>query len=335
MKVTEPRPWVGFTLAAFLAVSAFGQAGIGKGRLTGAVVDQDGKPVASVKIVLKFIKSPAGSVHNPEWRPESAVFETSSDKSGNWTYLGLAGGIWEVQASKDGYHSSSRQVQVQQLSSNPHVKLRLDSLTGGAYSVASGLLEKANEQVALGKYEEAVLLYRQYLETDPGSVMVMLSIGDALQEAGRLDEAAKEYQALADLTSANPGDKEITARALTGLGECAFRKGDGEGAAKHWKLAIETSPSSEVVAANLAQLLFSLGKGDEAAVYYLKALEIAPARTDLRLKLAYVYLHLNDFDKARAELAKIIETLPGSALAAQARKLLDELEKKKWARPLT
>lgn len=321
--------WLGLVSAAFLAVSAFGQAGVGKGRLTGAIVDQDGQPVASVKIVLRFIKSPSGSVHNPGWRPESAVFETSTDKSGTWTYLGLAGGIWEVQASKDGYHSSSRQVQVRQLSSNPHVKLRLDRITGGAYGVADGLLEKANELAALGKFEEAVPLYREYLKEDPESVMVMLNIGDALQEAGRLDDATKEYQALVDLTSANPGDKEITSRALTGLGECAFKKGDGEGAAKHWKLAIDTSPTSEVVAANLAQLLFSLGKSDEAAVYYLKALEIAPSRTDLRLKLAYVYLHQGEFDKARAELARIIELLPGSALAAEARKLLDEIAKKK------
>jgi len=320
--------WLGLLSAAFLAVSAFGQAGVGKGRLTGTVIDQEGKPVASVRIVLRFIKSPAGSVHNPEWKPESAVFEISTDKSGNWTYLGLAGGIWEVQASKDGHHPSSRQVLVRQLSTNPHVKLRLDSLTGGAYSVAAGLLEKANELAALGKYEEAVPLYRQYIELDPESVMVILNIGDALQEAGRLDEAAKEYRALADLTSANPGDKEITSRALAGLGECAFKKGDGEGAAKHWKLAVETSPSSDVVAANLAQLLFSLGRSDEAAVYYLKALEIAPARTDLRLKLVYVYLHLNDFDKARAELAGVIEAAPGTQLAAQAKKLLEEIGKK-------
>ena len=321
--------WLGLASVALLAVTAFGQAGVGKGRLAGAVVDQDGKPVASVKIVLKFIKSPTGSVHNPEWKAESAVFETSTDKSGSWTYLGLAGGIWEVQASKDGYHSSSRQVQVRQLSANPHVKLRLDSLTGGAYSVSSGLLEKANELAALGKFDEAVLLYRQYLEMDPESVMVMLNIGDALQEGGRLDDAAKEYQALVDLTSANPGDREITARAMTGLGECAFRKGDRENAVKYWKLAVGTSPTSEVVAANLAQLLFSLGTSDEAVVYYLKALEIAPSRTDLRIKLAYVYLHQGDFDKARGELTKVIEVVPGSALAAQAQKLLDEIEKKK------
>jgi tetratricopeptide (TPR) repeat protein len=314
---------------AFLTAYTFGQAGHGQGRFTGIVVDDDGKPVASAKIILQFVKSPAGSSLIPTWRPESAVFTTATDKDGAWVYVGLAGGIWEIRASKDGYDSASRQVQVRQLSSNPSVKLRLEKTKEGVYSIAADLLERANELFSLNKFDEAVRFYQEYLEKDPESLMVMLSLADCLRESGNIDEAMRQYQAVVDRTSANPLDKEITARAMTGVGECFFEKGDRERAIQYWKLAVEKSPTSEIVAANLGAVLFSIGKVDEAIRYYLTAIEIAPRRGDIRLKLAFVYLNKGDYDKARASLSEVIELQPGSALAAQAKKLIDEIAEKK------
>ena len=317
--------YLGAALVVSLAVSAPGQAGLGKGRLTGVVVDEDGKPVVSARILIRFVRSPLGPGLAPTWRDESAVFETATDDKGVWAYNGLAGGIWEVNASKAGYDPSSRQVQVRQLSGNPHVKLRIDQIKEGVYSIAADLLERANELFAVGKLNEAIIFYRRFLRQDPEAVMVMLNLGNCLEEAGQLEEAIREYQALVDKTSANPLDCEITARALAGIGDCCFRKGDRENAIDYWKLAVEKSPTSEIVAAGLAETLFSVGKDREAETYYLKAIHIAPTSLDIRLKLAFVYLHLEEFDKARVELTKIIELQPGSEAAAQARKYLNEI----------
>jgi len=324
--------WSAIVFCAVVAMTAtalFGQAGMGKGRLAGKVIDDEGKPVGSARIVLEFIKSPVGSSFAPSWRDESAVFETATDNKGEWAYQGLAGGIWEVRALKDGYHSSGRQVQIRQLSANPHVKLTLDRIKEGVYSIAADQLEKANDLYALGKFDEAVGAYRKYLEQDPGAVMVMLSLGQCLEQTGQLDEAMREFQSIVDLTSANPPDREITARALAGLGDCAFKKGDRETAIGAWKAAVEKSPTSENVAANLAEVLFSAGKDDEAVSYFLKALEIASDRQDIRLGLVNVLLHRGEMEKARGELNTIIKLGPKTPSADQARKILVEISDKK------
>jgi len=315
--------------AMFLSANLSGQAGTGKGRLTGTVVDEEGKPVEAARIVLKFVRSQIARSWTPAWREESAVFETATGERGKWAYQGLAGGIWEIQASKDGYHPSSRQVLVRQLSANPHVTLRLEKLKDGAYSIAAGLLEEANGLFAVGKYGEAVTAYRKYLEQDPGSVMVMLSLGQCLEESGELDEAMAVFRSVADRTAADPLDRELTALALAGLGDCEFKKGLREAAIEHWKRAIETSPTNESVAANLAEVLFSLERDDEAAVYFRKAIEIAPTRQDIRFGLVNVYLHQGKFDQARTELARIIKLDPLSPSATRARQMLGDLFTKK------
>lgn len=318
--------WAGIVMTATVL---FGQSGVGKGRLTGHVIDEEGQPVGSARIVLEFIKSQVGSSFAPSWRDESAVFETATDHKGEWTYQGLAGGIWEIRALKDGYRSSSRQVQIRQLSANPQVELTLERLKDGAYRIAAGLLEKANELCALGKFAEAVGTYRKYLEQDPGAVMVMLTLGQCLEQTGQLDEAIWEFRSIVDLTSANPLDRQITARALAGLGDCAFKKGDRETAISAWQAAVEKSPTSENVAANLADVLFSAGRDDEAVSYFSKAIEIAPARQDIRLGLVNVLLHRGEMEKARGELNTIIKLGPRTPSADQARKILVEISDKK------
>jgi hypothetical protein len=156
----------------FAAALALGQAGHGKGRLSGIVVDENGKPVASARIVLRLGElgaKAASGWHASRFR-ESAVFETVTDKKGVWAYNGLTNGIWEVRASTEGYDWASRQVQVSQLSSNPVVELRLDKLKieTGSFSIAPDLLEQAYALYCQNKFAEALVFYRQYLEKDPG-----------------------------------------------------------------------------------------------------------------------------------------------------------------------
>lgn len=323
---------LGLAAAAVGAAILSGQAGTGKGRLAGRVIDEADQPVASARIVLRFVKSPTGPGFPPAWRDESAEFETATDRKGEWSFQGLAGGIWEIEASKAGYGASSRQVQVRQLSGNPYVKLKIEKIKAGAYGIASDLLERANELFALSRFEEAAGYYRRYLELDPGALMVTLNLGLCLEQTAKYDEALRVFRILVDRTSSDPQDAEITARALAGAADCRFRQGDPQAAIEAWKLAIELSPTSGSVAANLAEVLFSVGRDEEAVSYYLKAVEIEPARPDIRLGLVYVYLHQGEFEKARAELSTVVKLgPPASTTVAEANRLLEEIAKKKRA----
>lgn len=323
-----------FILALLLSItSAYGQPGYGKGRLVGIVVDEDAKPVAGARIVLRLIGLGvrSGFGRHASLAPESAVFETVTNEKGVWAYNGLTTGIWEVRASKGGYDSASRQVQVLQLSGNPSVKLRLDKpkTETGSFSVVLALLEQANDFYFRNKFTEALSFYRQYLEKDPESIMVMLAVGDCLRDMGNLEEAIGAFQAVVDRTVANPGDKELLGQAFTGLGEVYYKQGDRENAVKYWRLAVEKSDLCEIPAANLGEILFLEGKPAEAIKYYLIATKIAPEQAGLHYKLGLIYLNSGDYDKARARFSKVMDLQPRSELARQARKIIEDIGKRK------
>jgi Flp pilus assembly protein TadD len=317
-----------------LVMSALGQTGLGKGRLAGIVVDEEKKPIPFARIVLRLVQSGAGKyyMHDSLSIPESAVLETRTNEKGVWTYNGLTTGIWEVRASKEGYDSASRRVQVLQLSDNPRVELQLDKLKGGSFSVGPDLLDQANALFYLNKFAEALAFYRKYLEIDPESIMVMLAVGDCLREMGDTEEAARAFQAVVDRTSTAPGDKELLALALTGLGESYFKQGDRGNAVKYWRLAVEKSDLSEIPAANLGEILFSEGKSDEAIKYYLIATKIAPENADLHYKLGLIYINSDEYRKARSQFSEVIKLQPRSELARQARAIIEDLDKRKLKR---
>jgi len=327
-----------FILVLFVSAAyALGQAGYGKGRLSGIIVDEDAKPVAAARIVLRLVETgvKSGFQRRASSIPESIVFETVTDEKGIWVYNGLTTGIWEVRASKTGYDSASRKVQVYQLTDNPFVRLRIDriKMETGSFSFAPDLLEHADGLYYRNKFAEALPFYRQYLEQDPESIMVMLAVGDCLREMGNTEEAVKAFQAVVDKTATDPGDKELLALALTGLGEVYFKQGDRGNAVKYWKLAAEKSDLSEIPAANVGEIFFSEGKAEETVKYYLIATKIAPEQADLHYKLGLIYLNLDDYSNARARFSKVIDLQPRSELALQARKILEDLAKRKLKRP--
>lgn len=333
----EPRAFFSILAFFFFAASALGQAGYGKGQLSGIIVDEDAKPVAAAKIVLRLVERgvKSGFRSRASSISESVVFETVTDKKGVWVYTGLTTGIWEVRAFKAGYDSASRKVQVYQLTGNPSVKLRIDriKMETGSFSFAPDLLEHADGLYYRNKFAEALPFYRQYLERDPESIMVMLAVGDCLREAGDAEEAVKAFQTVVDRTTTNPGDKELLALALTGLGEVYFKEGDRENAVKYWKLAVEKTDLSEIPAANLGEIFFSEGKPEEAVKYYLIATKIAPNQAGLHYKLGLIYLNSGDYDKARVLFSKVIDLQPRSELGRQARKILEDLARRKLKRP--
>ena len=99
-------------LAVFLPIGLHAQAGLGKGRLSGTVVDEIGKPVANATITLEFEKS-------------GKKFKATSDQKGEWALLGLGTGRCNVIAMANGFLPSILQVNVFQLKPNPLVNFVL------------------------------------------------------------------------------------------------------------------------------------------------------------------------------------------------------------------
>ncbi len=320
----------------FFAVAfASAQGGHGRGRLTGTVTDDDGNPIADARVVLRLVE--AGDSWYKGWfrsqgsnRGDSAVFETRTDQRGDWVFNGLATALWEVRVSKGAFYGTGvRQVQVRQISNNPPVEIRLDRLETGSYGIEPDLLEGANAFYARGEFGKALVAFRSYLEKDPDAILIVLAVGVCLTELGRTEEAVKTFQGAVDSTSANPGDRELCARACSGLAESYLKLGDREQAIEYWKLAVQKSDSSEIPAANLGEILFAEGKSREALEYFLVAAKIGPEQAALHYKLGLIYLNLSDYANARARFAKVIELEPRTGLGRAAKKMIADLAKQR------
>ena len=94
------------------AVTGFAQAGLGKGRLSGSVLDETGKPVANAVITVEFENS-------------GKKIKTTCSQKGEWALLGLGTGRCNVMAMAEGFFSATMQVTVSQLQRNAPVNFVL------------------------------------------------------------------------------------------------------------------------------------------------------------------------------------------------------------------
>jgi len=311
-------------LALAVPVVVSGQAGLGKAYLIGVVKADDGQPLASAKVVLRLLKSGKDEVP----AEEAAVFETKTNKKGLWNYVGMAAGTWEITVSAEGYNPASRTCSVLELQANPKIELTLEKLERArSEAPPPGWLEKADELFFKKDYDGALALYRQYLERDPGALMVISAVGDCLMEKSDFQGALAQYQIVVDKTSPDPRNAPLTAKALDRIGECYMKAGDRARAVEYWKSSLAMSSFDAEVPFNIGEVLFSERKFEEAAHYYRAATEISPDWNEPYFKLGLVSMGLGEFDKARASFRKVAELDPYAPLAYQARDMLKELDK--------
>ena len=313
------------TLISFLFVSyTFSQAGRGKARIAGVVLDEEGNPIKSAKIVIEFLES------------SSVKQETTTNKKGEWAFLGLGTGMLRVTASADGYIPTYVEIYVRQLlQKNPKITLTLKKIEESDNTIMKdeasfNLFEEANLLFADKKYDEALALLEQFLEQNPIVYQAHLSIGDCYREKGELDKAIEEYnRALEKAQKDKEMGKETVAKALAALGEIYLRKDDFEKAQNYFKQSIETYPENEILAYNVGEIYFSNQKIDEAIHYFELSTQIRPDYSPSYLKLGYVYLNKGDYEKAKLNFNKFLELDPESSEAPAVKNIVDYLEKTK------
>lgn len=309
-------------LIAFTEYS-FAQAGRGKGRIGGVVVDETGNPIPSAKIVVQFQK-------NTEVKQE-----TTTNKKGEWSIIGLGTGMWKVTASAEGYIPSYTDIYARQLERNPKVTLALKKAVQSEGVIIEDeaslqTLEKGNQLFKEKQFDEARAVYEQFLEQNPNAYQAHLSIGDCYREKGEFEKALEEYNEVFE--SAKEDElmkKEIMAKALARIGECYLKKEDFEKAQEYFKKSIETYPENEILAYNVGEIYFSNQKIDEAIEYFSLASKIKPDWSEPYLKLGYVYLNKADNASAIENFEKFLKLEPDSERSDTVKNILDYLNKKR------
>ncbi len=299
------------------------QEGLGRGRVSGTVVDENGKPIEGAVISVASAQS-------------SAKFEEKSDRKGNFAVAGMGTGVWRLTATKNGFNSNYVDVNVRQLAINPPVTITLKALSGVAAirsdEEALKQFDEGNRFMEEGKYDEALKIFEDALAKHPDVYAIHLNIGSTYLKKGDLDKAEAEYKVALDGIMKAQGDlnrdKITSVRALSGLAEVALKKGDLKTAQGYFTQALDISPEDEIAAYNVGEVFFSNQQIDDAIRYFELAIKIKSDWPKPYSKLGYVYLNKGDMNSALDYFRKFIQMAPNDPEAEQVKKVIELLQKK-------
>jgi tetratricopeptide (TPR) repeat protein len=317
---------VGLAFFATLAAASDpgAQENLGRGRLTGKVMDEGKRPLEGVRVVAQSLTA------------LGTKLEARTDGKGGFVIGGLGTGLWRLIASQSGFLDAAQDVDVHQLRPNPPVVLVLKNIVVAVPAdetrkAAEDVLARGNELLAAERYAEAREQLESFLRANPEAYPVRLQIGQCGLKLGELDQAETDLKILLDkiLEKSGSYDKEaaLAAQALAGLGEAAVKRDDIETGMAFFRQALDISPANELLAYNVAEILFANQKTDEAILYYLMAIRIRAEWPKPFHKLGIAYLNKGDFARALEYLRKFVAMDPQSPAAAEARQTIAAVEK--------
>ena len=300
------------------------QEDMGRGRITGTVLDENGAPVEGAVVVAQSLRS-------------ETKLEGRSDGKGKFAIAGLGTGNWRITASKDGYGSANLEMNVRQLAGNPPISFTLKKVSGTAAFASNkealAMLDQGNALLNQENYDQALQVFGEFQGKYPEIYQVHLNIGTCYLRKEDLDKAEAEFKLVLDKTLETYGDlkkeAEVSLRASTGLGEVSLRRSDFDAAQKYFAQALDISPQDEAAAYNVGELLFSNQKIDEAIRYLELATQIKKEWPKPYLKLGYVYLNKGDFAKSLENFNAFIKLDPENPEVSQVKNIIDTIEKMK------
>jgi Tfp pilus assembly protein PilF len=310
----------GAAILLLLAGLAMAQAGRGTGRMNGVVLDPAGKPVPGAKVTAVYTRS-GGS-----------TFETTTDKKGEFTFMGVGTGGWDVTVNAKGYLPVTQRITTSQLERNPKYTIQLQKKAEGTGIVQDEAtfqtLEEGNNFYKEGKYDTALLMYEEFLGKNPGAYQVLLNIGDCYREKGDYDKAMESYNKLIEQAASDQTmGKNMAAKGLAAIGLCYLKQDKLAEAQDYFKKSIDMAPQDEALPYNVAEICFSNGQIDDAIKYFELAIQIKPDWPDPYYRVAYAYLNKGDTAKAAENLEKFIKLEPDTDRTAQAKSILEAIKK--------
>ncbi len=315
------KMWALLACVLVVCTAAFAQAGRGKARLSGSVVDEKGEPVAAADVKIEYEKG-------------GLVEKATTNKKGEFSLLGLGTGQVFVTASADGFLDNTVAVQVSQLADGARnfvsIVLKEDKEKKLRLKDAAALeeLEKGNQLFIERKFDEALAIYQDFATKNPNVYQIYFNIGDVYREKGEFDKANEQYL-LAQAKAKERADVILQAKALASLGEVCLRQEKFKEAGDYFTQSIALNPKDEILAYNVAEIFFGRNQTDKAIEYYKLATQIKPEWSEPYLKMGYAYLNKADMKLAIESLNEFLKRDPESPQAPVVKSLIESLSKAK------
>jgi tetratricopeptide (TPR) repeat protein len=279
----------------------------GKGRVKGLVTDEQGNPLAGVKVKLYSVRA-------------SQAFTVETDKDGIWHGNWIRNGSWNVDFEKLGYAPKKISMQISEFAKNPDIEVALKKVEGLIISKElEEQLIKGNELFGQESYDEARAVFEKMLEENPAAYVVNQNIGNCYFRQEKYELAVEYYKKVLEK------DDENTS-VLLGIGNSFANMGENETALEWYgKIGFEKLDDPTVLY-NIGTSLYNMAKYDEALKYYERSVEIQVDFLDGLYQLGLVYLTTGNNENAIIQFEKYLELDSESGRADQVRGFLDYLK---------
>jgi tetratricopeptide (TPR) repeat protein len=309
------RSLVALFLFAAFAGSAAAQTTLG--RISGLVLDENGKPIKAATVTAE----------NSETNQELTA---TTDEKGRFTILGMRPAGWKFTAAAPGYFPDQGMATIRVGSPNSAIAFALKKTGapgGGALGSFSAkdlqsILGAADTLFTQGRWDEAIAAYKALLERAPSLSSVNLQIAAAYVNKKDYDTALGAY---GDLLKTDPGNE----KAIVGLARARLERGDAAGAEDTLKKAADQSGAGagrEIFMA-LGDMKFDSGDTDGAISWYERATTADPSWGRAWFKRGLAAQKNGDRPHATEFLNKVLDVAPMSAEAVSAKDTLNQLNR--------
>jgi len=161
----------------------------------------------------------------------------------------------------------------------------------------------AGTGLQLRYWRSSMTLFEHAVEVIPDNYVAHLSLGNALAEQGRLDDAIAHYSAALRV-------KPDLAKAHGNLGVILARQGKLEEAVAHYAEALRLNPDLPETHNNLGAALAERGRIEEAIAHYDRALRLKPDYPDAHTNLGMALAAQGKIDLAIAHYAEALRLDP-------------------------
>ncbi|TXI92750.1 MAG: glycosyltransferase family 41 protein [Burkholderiaceae bacterium] len=134
----------------------------------------------------------------------------------------------------------------------------------------------------------------------------LIDAGNALEEQGKIEQAAAQYEAARQLAPQFP-------RAHLNLGNLQLLNGDAKAALLHYEEAARLDPNYAAAHFNRGNALFDLVQLSQAELAYRQAIKINPDFIDAYVALGAVLDQQQSYDAAIAVYRQVLEKVPNYA----------------------
>jgi tetratricopeptide (TPR) repeat protein len=249
------------------------------------------------------------------------VAMTITDTAGNFIFDNVEPGTYTIQVEIDGFKRIEQDVNVSEgLAGGTATILVAPQRTASATAERAGIIDvsqylsgypkkavnlfkKAIDSKKKGKDEQATKCLEQAIEIAPDFYAAHNALGTLYREAGRNDDAEKEFLKAHELNQTN-------AEPLINLTGLYLDQNDPGRAVDTGEQAVKANSRSAPAFFSLGTALYKFAMLDRAEAALKKALELAPKMFQARLMLANVYLKQQRYDSLMDQLDRYLAENP-------------------------